>query len=67
MRRRRARTDRWVGAVLAIVLFGALPAIIIVGTQTCADEKSGAFCAAVQFVFDDAPSGTRVAKAKLAQ
>ena len=67
MRRRRAQTDRWVGAVLAIVLFGALPAFIIVGTQTCADEKSGVLCATVKFVFDDAPLEARVAKVKLTQ
>ena len=67
MRTRRARTDSWIGAVLAIVLFGAFPAFIIVGSQACADEKPGVFCAAVKFVLDDAPLATRVAKARLQQ
>jgi hypothetical protein len=67
MRKRRAQADRWVGAVLAVMLFGAFPAFIIVGTQTCTGDKSGVFCSAVKFLFDDAPWGTQVAKAKLAQ
>jgi len=67
MRRRRAQADRWVGAVLAVTLFGAFPAFIIAGTQTCANDKPGVFCSAVKFLFDDAPWRTQVAKAKLAQ
>ena len=67
MRKRRAQTDRWVGAILAIALFGAFPAFIIVGAKTCDDGKSGVLCSAVKFVFDDAVSATQVAKAKVAQ
>jgi len=64
MSRRRARTDRWVGAVVAIALFGAFPAFIVVGAKNCEDGKSGVLCAAAKFVFDDALSETHVAKAK---
>jgi len=64
MSRRRAQTDRWVGAVVAIALFGAFPAFIVVSAKNCEDGKSGILCAAANFVFDDARSETHVARAK---
>jgi hypothetical protein len=67
MRRRQGQGHRLVGAVLALVLFAAFPAFIIVGAQSCADDKLGALCAAVKFVLEDAASTVRVTKTKLAQ
>jgi hypothetical protein len=63
MRRRRA-TDRWIGLVLAILLFVAYPAIIIASAQNCTDGKSGILCKTVMFLLDDGTETTRIAKAK---